>query len=552
MEMEMESGRQTARRTKLNPRPGLGPGNELNRGLSTGGLKMGGHHLDTLSTLSQAGNTGLSLNFGSSSPSFTHTHGHGQGQVGGDMHSGGVYPTFSEVARYKVGTVTPPPSNRWMSEESTPLFRPQRFRAGDDKEDDDLDEEEEEDDVEPYSLDDHDLDEETIEPGAVVNFRPSRSGSRSGSGVGVGSGAGQSGNGTLTLQVGLEGSVSNLPPQTPRSKKPALKDDQDQDQDEGMTYIEPPRGFEGDTDLGTTAWNVPRKRSESVVQLSAQQESERLEELWQIAASVVPPMPATSSPMASSTTVGVSREVGKKLEPRPLPMWLPAILLPLAASLVLHPILYAASTSSTLPLPSAIQDLTRTLPAPTFPALEANVGFSIVAFLGMLYAVPWMGDAFVAKDLKGLDLLKGVHGTIIPECMGLPGAAGYIGLMIMFIPFPFSKYFEDSLNGWGIEGAAKNGDLESLRMEQAVGRRTFPHQELALFLSSILSLLIATLLGFLDDVFDIRWRHKLPIPIIASIPLLMVYYAEGGLTTVVMPIGARWLFGNTVNLGKSA
>jgi hypothetical protein len=500
-------------------------------------LKMGGHHLDTLSTLSQAGNTGLSLNFGSSSPSFTHTHGHGHGHVSEDMHSGGVYPTFSEVARYKVGTVTPPPSNRWMSEESTPLFRPKRFGAGD-KEDDDLDEEEE--DVEPYSLDDHDLDEETIEPGGVVNFRPGRSGS--GSGSGVGSGAVQKGNGTVTPQVGLEGSVSTLPAQTPRGKKPALKEDKDED--EGTTYIEPPRGFEGDTDLGTTTWNVPRKRSESVVQLSAQQESERLEELWQIAASVVPPMLATSN----STTATVA----KKLEPRPLAMWLPAILLPLAASLVLHPILYAASTSPTLPLPSVIQDLTRTLPAPTFPALEANVGFSIVAFLGMLYAVPWMGDAFVAKDLKGLDLLKGIHGTVIPECMGLPGAAGYIGLMIMFIPFPFSKYFEDSLNGWGIEGAAKNGDLESLRMEQAVGRRTFPHQELALFLSSILSLLIATLLGFLDDVFDIRWRHKLPIPIIASIPLLMVYYAEGGLTTVVMPIGARWLFGNTVNLGKSA
>ncbi|KAJ3565371.1 hypothetical protein NP233_g7672 [Leucocoprinus birnbaumii] len=57
------------------------------------------------------------------------------------------------------------------------------------------------------------------------------------------------------------------------------------------------------------------------------------------------------------------------------------------------------------------------------------------------------------------------------------------------------------------------------------------------------------MLGFLDDVFDIRWRHKLPIPIIASIPLLMVYYAERGNTHVVVPLPFRTLLGTLVNLG---
>ena len=58
------------------------------------------------------------------------------------------------------------------------------------------------------------------------------------------------------------------------------------------------------------------------------------------------------------------------------------------------------------------------------------------------------------------------------------------------------------------------------------------------------------MLGFLDDVFDIRWRHKLPIPVIASIPLLMVYYAERGNTHVVVPLPLRSIFGSLVNLGK--
>ena len=63
--------------------------------------------------------------------------------------------------------------------------------------------------------------------------------------------------------------------------------------------------------------------------------------------------------------------------------------------------------------------------------------------------------------------------------------------------------------------------------------------------------MMATLLGFLDDVFDIRWRHKLPVPIIASIPLLMVYFSERGNTNVVVPRPLRSLLGSLINLGSS-
>jgi UDP-N-acetylglucosamine--dolichyl-phosphate N-acetylglucosaminephosphotransferase len=75
--------------------------------------------------------------------------------------------------------------------------------------------------------------------------------------------------------------------------------------------------------------------------------------------------------------------------------------------------------------------------------------------------------------------------------------------------------------------------------------------KLSVYLSSLLSLLIATMLGFLDDVFDIRWRHKVPIPIIASIPLLIVYYADNGNTHIVVPIPFRPLFGSLLNLGTT-
>lgn len=59
--------------------------------------------------------------------------------------------------------------------------------------------------------------------------------------------------------------------------------------------------------------------------------------------------------------------------------------------------------------------------------------------------------------------------------------------------------------------------------------------QLAIYLSALLSLLSSLILGFCDDVFDIRWRFKMPIPIVASIPMLLVYYAGQGGTGLVVP-----------------
>jgi len=145
--------------------------------------------------------------------------------------------------------------------------------------------------------------------------------------------------------------------------------------------------------------------------------------------------------------------------------------------------------------------------------------------------------------------------------MGLPIAAIYILLLMLFIPYPFTVP--------SAVGPAKTGPFphEEVRFLQPssispplpIFSPRDPADDLVafffqltLYLSALLSLLTATLLGFLDDVFDIRWRHKLPIPIVASIPLLLVYYAQGGLTAVVMPKGLRGVFGTVVELGDAA
>jgi UDP-N-acetylglucosamine--dolichyl-phosphate N-acetylglucosaminephosphotransferase len=56
-------------------------------------------------------------------------------------------------------------------------------------------------------------------------------------------------------------------------------------------------------------------------------------------------------------------------------------------------------------------------------------------------------------------------------------------------------------------------------------------------------------LGFADDVLNLKWRDKLILPTIASLPLLMVYFATFNSTTIVVPHPLRSLIGYQLNLG---
>ncbi|KAJ1024392.1 hypothetical protein NDA18_004559 [Ustilago nuda] len=176
-----------------------------------------------------------------------------------------------------------------------------------------------------------------------------------------------------------------------------------------------------------------------------------------------------------------------------------------------------------------------------FPGLFAAIGLSLVGFWATSIAICKTKNVFHTRGFKGRDLLKN-SAELIPESLGLPAAAVYMALLFLFIPL---RYFSSRL-----QGVDSSGDDWEGRMD---GRGGFPHHELASFLSALLSFSSAIILGFLDDVFDIRWRYKLPIPIISSIPLLMVYYAGGGGTWVVVPgwpsFFRSWLHSSVVELG---
>ena len=107
------------------------------------------------------------------------------------------------------------------------------------------------------------------------------------------------------------------------------------------------------------------------------------------------------------------------------------------------------------------------------------------------------------------------------------GASVYILLLSLFAPLPYlSSLLPSSLlsptSALAFPGLntttglvatsnkiAPDDPCAALLLE---GSLAFPHHSFATYLASLLSLLIATFLGFCDDVFDIRWRFKLPIP----------------------------------------
>ena len=148
--------------------------------------------------------------------------------------------------------------------------------------------------------------------------------------------------------------------------------------------------------------------------------------------------------------------------------------------------------------------------------------------------------------------------------MGAVCAVVYLLTIIIFIPFPFYRDIVAATSGGG------NREFEFERYDVEHGRilHRFPHSKvrivrtcfptriklirdlkLASYLSAILSLQSIVLLGIGDDLFDIRWRHKLFIPAFAVIPMLVVYFVDYGVTTVVVPVQLEQHLGNMVDLG---
>lgn len=169
-------------------------------------------------------------------------------------------------------------------------------------------------------------------------------------------------------------------------------------------------------------------------------------------------------------------------------------------------------------------------------ALISAIGFSIIGFIAVDWLIPSVSQSFVKAGLFGKDLSKPGK-PIIPETIGIITSTVYLFVMFFYIPFMFYKYLV----------ITSGGGHRDMSVIQYSNDGLFPHGKLIEYLSAMLCLESTLLLGIADDLFDLRWRHKLFIPAIAAIPLFIVYYIDFGVTYVLIPPFIQ----NLLNLKKT-
>uniref|UniRef100_A0A182NUF0 UDP-N-acetylglucosamine--dolichyl-phosphate N-acetylglucosaminephosphotransferase n=1 Tax=Anopheles dirus TaxID=7168 RepID=A0A182NUF0_9DIPT len=163
---------------------------------------------------------------------------------------------------------------------------------------------------------------------------------------------------------------------------------------------------------------------------------------------------------------------------------------------------------------------TVSLPVPLF----VNVAISIGAFYAGRSLIPKMKPMFINANLYGIDMNKKSKPKI-PEAFGVVTGCIFLVSLFLFIPVPFLRNFSATIQG------------------------DFPHDKFVEFIAAMLSICCMILLGFADDVLNLRWRDKLYLPTIASLPLLMVYYTNFNSTTVILPKLVRPLLGHSLDIG---
>ncbi|XP_055597083.1 UDP-N-acetylglucosamine--dolichyl-phosphate N-acetylglucosaminephosphotransferase [Uranotaenia lowii] len=157
--------------------------------------------------------------------------------------------------------------------------------------------------------------------------------------------------------------------------------------------------------------------------------------------------------------------------------------------------------------------------------LMVNVLIAFGAYHVSYSLIPKMKTMFLAANLAGVDMNK-TSKTKIPEAFGVVIGCVFLISLFLFIPVPFMGSFS---------GEASD---------------KFPHDKFVEFIAAMLSICCMILLGFADDVLNLRWRDKLYLPTVASLPLLMVYYTNFNSTTIILPkIVAKILGFSSLDIG---
>lgn len=138
---------------------------------------------------------------------------------------------------------------------------------------------------------------------------------------------------------------------------------------------------------------------------------------------------------------------------------------------------------------------------------------SIIAYFLTVQLVPVVGEYTKSRGICGKDLGKkgtATENDTIPEALGL--LCGIVFLICTILT------------------------------QLIVANQT---EQLVIFNSALFSICFMIFLGFIDDTLDLKWRYKLILPTIASLPLLSAY---SGSTAVFIPPPFQYLLMNNNRL----
>lgn len=125
--------------------------------------------------------------------------------------------------------------------------------------------------------------------------------------------------------------------------------------------------------------------------------------------------------------------------------------------------------------------------------------------------------------------------------MGLVTGGVFMVLLFLFIPFGYGNAI--------LNNETFRHDEVNFRYHHEDQRLNILYQFVE-FIAALLSICCMVLLGFADDVLNLRWRHKMLLPTIASLPLLMVYWVNFNSTTIILPNFVHGMLGSSLNIGN--
>lgn len=128
--------------------------------------------------------------------------------------------------------------------------------------------------------------------------------------------------------------------------------------------------------------------------------------------------------------------------------------------------------------------------------------------------------------------------------MGLVTGGVFLVLLFLFIPFGYGNVLIDN-------ETFRHDEVSFCYHHKGHRFNLLYYVKFVEFIAALLSICCMVLLGFADDVLNLRWRHKLLLPTIASLPLLMVYWVNFNSTTIILPNFVRGMLGTSLNIGNN-